>query len=48
MSDLVWFLLGYLDGRDRTGRQGNRCCCAVIAIALVMLLASGAVFMASR
>lgn len=48
MNDLVWYVLGYLDGKDRPGQQGNRCCCAFLAVALVVLLAGGGIFMSSH
>lgn len=48
MNDLLWYVLGYLDGKDKPGRRGGRgCCCALIAAALVLLVAGGAIFMTS-
>lgn len=48
MNDLLWYVLGYLDGKDKPGRRGGRgCCCALIVAALVLLVAGGAIFMTS-
>lgn len=47
MNDLLWYVLGYVDGRDRSGQRGSRCCCALGATLLV-LLAAGAAFLARR
>lgn len=49
MNDLLWYVLGYLDGGEKSGRRGSRgFCCALIAVAIVLLLAGGAIFMGFR
>lgn len=48
MNDLVWYLLGYLDGKDRPGQRSNRCCCGLLAVALMVVLAGGVIFMSSH
>lgn len=47
MSDLVWYVLGYLDGRGEPGRGGSRCCCALGAVVLILMIAGGLIFTTS-
>lgn len=48
MTDLLWYVLGYLDGKDAPGRGGGRCCCALIGAALLVLMIGGAIFLGAR
>lgn len=48
MNDLVWYVLGVLDGREGSGSRGNRCCCAFVAIMVLLAVAGGIIFLGSR
>lgn len=39
MNNLLWYLLGYLDGRDQGPSRG--CCCVVVLVVVVGFIATG-------
>lgn len=45
MNDLVWWVLGYLDGGDKHGGGGRGCCCELIVAAIALPFAGGDIFM---
>ncbi len=48
MNDLLWYVLGYLDGSDRPGQRGGRCCCALGLLAAALCIAGAVTFLLSR